>query len=138
LARSRTEGSYTRLKERETEIRKARTEVQILEETFQARERDLRSRLKIVTQSLEAIRQRKAFIYRQEDSLRQKLVDAGREQEVQEPAEQELQVVGAEMEADALSEGSSRYTVKSVSSYKERINQSSVSKDRIKTRNKTS
>lgn len=138
LARSRTEESYTRLKECEMEIRKARTEVQVLEETFQARERDLRSRLEIVTQSLEAIRQRKAFIDRQEDSLRQKLVDARREQEVQEPAEQGLQVVGAEKEVDALSEGSSRYTVKSVSSYKERTNQSFVPKDRIKTRNKTS
>ncbi|KAI0246178.1 hypothetical protein BJV78DRAFT_1256986 [Lactifluus subvellereus] len=140
LAQPWTERSYTGLKEREVEIRKARTEIQTLEETFQARERDLRNRLETVRLGLEAIRQRKAFIDRQEDDLRQKLVDASREQELEEvpePAERELQVVGAEMEADALSEESSRYTVKSVSSYKERINQSSVLKDRIRTRNET-
>jgi hypothetical protein len=141
LAQSRTE----ELKEREMEIRRARTDVQILEERFQAIERDLCNRLETVRQGLEAIRRRKAFIDRQEDNLGQMLVAASREQEPEEEpepkvvtAEQELQGVGAEIEADVLSEVTSRYTVKSVSSYKGRITQSSVLRDRNRTRNKTS
>jgi hypothetical protein len=144
LAQSRTEGRYTKPKERKVEIRRARTDVQILEERFQAIERDLHKSLETVRQGLEAIRQRKAFTGHQED-LGQMMVPASRGQEPEEDpepelviAEQELQGVGEEMEADAsvfsVSEVSSRYTVKNVSSYKERISRRSVLRDRNRAR----
>ena len=89
------------------EIRRAKQEVKDLEETLQAREKDLSSRLETVRQELEAIRQRKALIDRQEERIRQELVDGSKEQAVEmvEPrlaAMQELQRVG--MGPDALLE----------------------------------
>jgi hypothetical protein len=64
---------YTRLKEREVELRRAGAEVRILEERLEAREKDLRMCLATVRQRLEAARQRKASINSREDIIRQKL-----------------------------------------------------------------
>jgi hypothetical protein len=87
---------YTKLKDREMEIRRARRDNQLLEETFEAIEKDLCNRLETIRQGLETIRQRKAFIDREEDDLRQ--------------------ILGVEEDqADSLLEASSLY---SVSSYK--------------------
>jgi hypothetical protein len=146
LAQSRTESGFTNLKEREMEIRRARSDLEILEERFQVIERDLCNRLERVRQNLEAIRQRKASIDRQEDGLRKMLLAASREEGLEEDWEAKLvtaeqpQGLGVEMETDALSEESSRDTVnsvKSVSSYNDRTNWSCVLKDRIRTRSKT-
>ena len=64
---------YTRLKEREVELRRAEAEARILEERLEAREKDLRIRLATVRQRLEAVRQRKASINYREEIIRQKL-----------------------------------------------------------------
>ena len=88
--KSQPEGGYNRLLKQEMEIRGAKQKVEILEETLQAREKDLCNRLETVRQTLQAIRQRKTLIERQEDSLRQKLADARREQELEEASEPKL------------------------------------------------
>lgn len=62
------------------EVRRAKTEVQILEETLQAREKDLCNRLETVRQKLEAVFQRKALVDRQGDEIREQLIDASIEQ----------------------------------------------------------
>lgn len=64
---------YTRLKEREVELRNAEAEIRMLEERLEGREKDLRNRLETVRQSLEVIRQRRASVNRQKEILRQKL-----------------------------------------------------------------
>lgn len=64
---------YTRLKEREMELRNAEAEIRTFEERLEAREKDLMSRLGTVRKRLEAIRQRRASINRQEEILRQKM-----------------------------------------------------------------
>jgi hypothetical protein len=86
---------------REMETYRAKLEVKILEETLQAREKDLCDRLETVRQRLQAIRQRKALMNHQEDNIRQqssrKHVD-----ETVEPrlaAVQEVQEAGVEADA---------------------------------------
>ena len=64
---------YTRLKEREVELRHAGAGVRILEERLEASEKELRICLATVRQRLEAVRQRKASINCREDIIRQKL-----------------------------------------------------------------
>ncbi|KAH9059591.1 hypothetical protein EDB87DRAFT_1832092 [Lactarius vividus] len=64
---------YTRLKEREVELRNAEEEIRTFEERLEAREKDLMNRLGTVRQRLEAIRQRRASINRQEETLRLKM-----------------------------------------------------------------
>jgi len=59
------------------ELRRAKAEAQILEETLQEREKDLWSRLETVRQRLEVIRQRKALMDQEEEDIRQKLLEAG-------------------------------------------------------------
>lgn len=121
LAQSHPEGGYNKLMKQEMEIRREKQKVEILEETLQAREKDLCSRLEAVRQRLQAIRQRKTLIERQEDSLRQKLVDARRtrEQGLEEASEpklattQETQGTGVEVEADVLSEESRQHSTPS-------------------------
>jgi hypothetical protein len=75
---------YTRLKEREVELRRAGAEVRILEERLEAREKDLRMRLATVRQRLEAVRQSKASINCRQEIIRQKLEAITKE--TQEPA----------------------------------------------------
>ncbi|KAN0129689.1 hypothetical protein V8E53_012509 [Lactarius tabidus] len=75
---------YTRLKEREVELRRAGAEVRILEERLEAREKDLRTRLATVRQRLEAVRQSKASINCRQEIIRQKLEAITKE--TQEPA----------------------------------------------------
>ena len=115
LAQSQPEGRYNKLMKLETEIRGTKQKVEILEETLQAREKDLCSRLETVRQGLQAIRQRKILIERQEGRLRQKLVDARMEQGVEEASgpklatTQETQGAGVEVEVDVVSEESSQH-----------------------------
>ena len=110
LAQSQPEGRHNKLMKLEMDIRGAKQKVEILEETLQAREKDLCNRLETVRQRLQAVRQRKILIERQEDSLRQKLVDARREHGLEETSDpklattREIQGVGVEVEAGALSE----------------------------------
>lgn len=94
------------------EIHRAKQEVKILEETLQAREKDLCDRLEIVRQRLQAVRQRKALMDHQEDNI---LIRLGQQSstrkhvvETLEPrlaAVQEVQRAG--VEADAFQEESS-------------------------------
>jgi hypothetical protein len=115
LAQSQPEGRYNELMKQEMEIRGAKQKAEILEETLQAREKDLCNRLETVRQRLQAIRLRKTLIERQEDSLRQKLADARREQGFEEDSEpklsttQEIQRARVEVEADVPPEESSQH-----------------------------
>lgn len=119
LAQSQPEGKYNKLMKLEMDIHGTKQKVEILEETLQAREKDLCNRLETVRQRLQAIRQRKILIERQEDSLRQKLVDARREQGLEEASEpklattQETQGAGVGVEAEVVSEEPSQHCASS-------------------------
>ena len=137
LAQSQPEGKYNRLMKQEMEIREAKQKAEILEETLQAREKDLCNRLETVRQKLQVIRLGKTLIERREDSLRQKLADARREQGLEEDSEprdsttQEIQRARAEVEADVPPEESSHHCtlskLYSPTSTRSVVDQSSVS-----------
>jgi hypothetical protein len=110
LTQSQPEGRYNKLMKQEMEIRGRKRKAEILEEILQTREKDLCHHLETVREMLQVVRQKKMFIKRQEDSLRQKLVDARREHGLEETSDpklamtREIQGVGVKVEAGALSE----------------------------------
>ena len=124
---SQPEGRYNMLMKQEIEIRGAKQKAETLEETLQAREKDLCNRLETVRQRLQAIRLRKTLIERQEDSLRQKLADARREQRLEEDSEpklsttQEIQRARVEVEVDVPEESSQHCTPSKVYSPTRRV-----------------
>lgn len=110
LTQSQSEGRYNKLMKQEMEIRGRKQKAEILEEILQTREKDLCHHLETVREMLQVVRQKKMSIERQEGSLRQKLVDARREHGLEETSDpklattREIQGVGVEVEAGALSE----------------------------------
>ncbi|KAI0296529.1 hypothetical protein B0F90DRAFT_1035249 [Multifurca ochricompacta] len=136
IALPEDERSYGKRRESVVEAPGAEADIQDLEESLQAREEDLRKQLEAVRQRREAIRQRGSVVGRRVPGLRQQLLASSTERELWEQkfgmTTQELEPQDSEMEveSDVLSL-SSQYTVRSVVSYKERVNRRPVPRDRF-------